>query len=249
MLDVHPPHEAAHTWKDFFIHIATICVGLLIAIGLEQTVEAIHQHRERHELMEQLNAENQQILKYAEHAAEREELTINWYAARLDAMQAVLTQQQPYRPPVRPVLAGANSPGDPVWRAAKASGRTSILSEQSVIANSEIEELLIEREAAGASAEQIATGPLTLACARLPLQPGTLQSDYAHADKHELQDCLVTLMTFYQARRTLYARSAYVIGAEKAILAGETDIDSISRREAEELGVRFSKLQPAPIPQ
>jgi len=23
MLDVHPPHEAAHTWKDFFIHIAT----------------------------------------------------------------------------------------------------------------------------------------------------------------------------------------------------------------------------------
>ena len=32
MLDVHPPHEAAHTWKDFFIHIATICVGLLIAV-------------------------------------------------------------------------------------------------------------------------------------------------------------------------------------------------------------------------
>jgi hypothetical protein len=24
MLDVYPPHEAAHTWKDFFIHIATI---------------------------------------------------------------------------------------------------------------------------------------------------------------------------------------------------------------------------------
>jgi hypothetical protein len=33
MLDVHPPHEAAHTWKDFFIHVGTICVGLLIAIG------------------------------------------------------------------------------------------------------------------------------------------------------------------------------------------------------------------------
>jgi hypothetical protein len=42
MLDVHPPHEAAHTWKDFFIHIATICVGLLIAIGLEQSVEWLH---------------------------------------------------------------------------------------------------------------------------------------------------------------------------------------------------------------
>ncbi|MGH8335618.1 MAG: hypothetical protein ACRETL_02060 [Gammaproteobacteria bacterium] len=42
MLDVHPPHEAARTWTDFFIHIATIVVGLLIAIGLEQAVERIH---------------------------------------------------------------------------------------------------------------------------------------------------------------------------------------------------------------
>jgi hypothetical protein len=49
MLDVHPPHEAVHTWRDFFIHIATIVVGLLIAVGLEQTVEAIHR---RHQLGE-----------------------------------------------------------------------------------------------------------------------------------------------------------------------------------------------------
>jgi hypothetical protein len=41
---MHPPREAAHTWKDFFIHIATICVGLLIAIALEQTVEALHHY-------------------------------------------------------------------------------------------------------------------------------------------------------------------------------------------------------------
>ena len=44
MLDVHPPHHTVNTWRDFFIHIATIVIGLLIAVGLEQTVEAIH-HR------------------------------------------------------------------------------------------------------------------------------------------------------------------------------------------------------------
>jgi hypothetical protein len=38
MLDVHPPHEAVHTWKDFCIHIIAIVIGLLIAVGLEQTV-------------------------------------------------------------------------------------------------------------------------------------------------------------------------------------------------------------------
>ena len=44
MLDVHAPHEPIHTWKSFFIHIATIVIGLLIAVGLEQTVEYVH-HR------------------------------------------------------------------------------------------------------------------------------------------------------------------------------------------------------------
>jgi hypothetical protein len=44
MLDVHPAHHAATTWRDFFIHIATIVLGLLIAISLEQTVEYFH-HR------------------------------------------------------------------------------------------------------------------------------------------------------------------------------------------------------------
>ena len=59
-MDVHPPHHAITTWRDFFIHIATIVVGLLIAIGLEQTVELlhhVHQIREiRHNLHDELTA-------------------------------------------------------------------------------------------------------------------------------------------------------------------------------------------------
>jgi hypothetical protein len=57
MLDVHPPHTPTHTWRDFLIHIATIVIGLLIAIGLEQTVEAIHHHREVAETREALRLE------------------------------------------------------------------------------------------------------------------------------------------------------------------------------------------------
>ena len=30
MLDVHPAHHAASTWRDFFVHIATIVIGLQI---------------------------------------------------------------------------------------------------------------------------------------------------------------------------------------------------------------------------
>ena len=57
MLDVHPPHHAATSWRDFFVHIATIVIGLLIVIALEQSVEAIHQHREAHQTRESLKRE------------------------------------------------------------------------------------------------------------------------------------------------------------------------------------------------
>ena len=63
MLDVHPPHEAAHTWKDFFVHIATIVIGLLIAVGLEQTVEAIHRSAERRDLLHDIHVECEENLR------------------------------------------------------------------------------------------------------------------------------------------------------------------------------------------
>ena len=42
MLDVRPPHQADHTWKDLLLHIAAISIGLLLTLGLEATVEWIH---------------------------------------------------------------------------------------------------------------------------------------------------------------------------------------------------------------
>ena len=65
MLEPHSPHQAVHTWKDVFIHIAIIAVGLLIAIGLEQTVEFFHHRHQRHVLLGAIRREcedNVQIL-------------------------------------------------------------------------------------------------------------------------------------------------------------------------------------------
>jgi hypothetical protein len=39
VLEVHPPHEPIYGWRDFFIHLATITIGLLIALSLEGCVE------------------------------------------------------------------------------------------------------------------------------------------------------------------------------------------------------------------
>lgn len=45
MIDVHPPHKAIGNAGEFFLHLFTITIGLLIAVGIEAAVEH-HQHRE-----------------------------------------------------------------------------------------------------------------------------------------------------------------------------------------------------------
>ena len=57
MLDVHAPHEGIHSVKDFFLHLFTITVGLLIALGLENAAEAMHHRHQRREAEETIRRE------------------------------------------------------------------------------------------------------------------------------------------------------------------------------------------------
>jgi hypothetical protein len=49
MLDVHALEHRINGIRDFFLHLFTITVGLLIALGLEASVEAIHHRHQRDE--------------------------------------------------------------------------------------------------------------------------------------------------------------------------------------------------------
>jgi hypothetical protein len=87
MLEVHPPHAPTHTWPDFFIHIATIVLGLLIAIGLEQSVEAIHHRHQRNELTEHMHAEAERNLPVIRESLVR----LQAQRAYVQSLQAVLS--------------------------------------------------------------------------------------------------------------------------------------------------------------
>ena len=41
-MEVHPPHEPVHTWREALIHIGLMTVGLFIALMLEGLVEYLH---------------------------------------------------------------------------------------------------------------------------------------------------------------------------------------------------------------
>jgi hypothetical protein len=43
-VDVSPPQQPIHSWKDFVLHLLTITIGLFIALTLEAAIESMH-HR------------------------------------------------------------------------------------------------------------------------------------------------------------------------------------------------------------
>jgi hypothetical protein len=106
MLDVHPPHQSTHTWKDFFLHIATIVIGLLIAIGLEQSVEWLHRRHELRETREALRQEREENLKFfAVNSADFHMVT----AQLENNLQLFLYLQQ------HPATPEEKLPGVPMW--------------------------------------------------------------------------------------------------------------------------------------
>jgi hypothetical protein len=56
-MDVHPPHEPIHSARDFFLHLFTITVGLLIALSLEAGVEHLHNRHLLHTAESNLRSE------------------------------------------------------------------------------------------------------------------------------------------------------------------------------------------------
>jgi hypothetical protein len=60
-MDIHKP-KAAHSWREFLIEIATIVTGILIALSLEQGIEAFHERQLAREAREAIDAEMRQDL-------------------------------------------------------------------------------------------------------------------------------------------------------------------------------------------
>ena len=91
MLDVHPPEHRIGGARDFLLHLATITVGLLIALGLENSVEALHHRNQRHEAEDKIREEirhNLESLAKAAPGLEQERATMHRFIAEMRAIQA-----------------------------------------------------------------------------------------------------------------------------------------------------------------
>jgi hypothetical protein len=129
MLDVHPPYHPANTWRDFFIHIATIVVGLIIAVGLEQTVEAVRHSIERRELIEDFHRECESNNKMIEANL----AIFNVELDRHNGIAGAIRQARPVNGivtvvvPSRQDMAEWRLPSHTVWTVAKSNGKAALL--------------------------------------------------------------------------------------------------------------------------
>jgi hypothetical protein len=126
MLDVHGPHETVRSWKEFFTHIAIITIGLLIAIGLEQTVEHIHHiyqlNEARRELKIELEANRKQL--------EKNLVAAQQLVAQLDSATALLRAAQASHSAIGQKLmyeAQFFWPLDGTWQAVKQNGSLGLM--------------------------------------------------------------------------------------------------------------------------
>jgi hypothetical protein len=125
MLDVHPPHAPTHTWRDFLIHIATIVIGLIIAVGLEQTVELIHHAHQRRELREALRSDTEINDAWARDDVERVDGRRHWALEQLTAVEQA-GPSGPLRLRRVPYME-LYIPNTGVWLAAKQNGQAALL--------------------------------------------------------------------------------------------------------------------------
>jgi len=126
MIDVHPAPHAAHSWREFLIHIATIAIGLLLALGLEQTVEHFHRLHQRHRLEETLHQEsllNRRIFAYNRDSIDEVRRNIRLNMANLDRDGKNFAPVSPTHDIFLPFI-------DTAWIVARGNGALGLLPDQ-----------------------------------------------------------------------------------------------------------------------
>jgi hypothetical protein len=121
MLDVHPPHSKIQSVGEFLLHLFTITIGLLIALGLEAAVERSHHRHQRDEAEANLRQEitdNQKQLAAVHEAIASEQANLIRSIRFLEAREA----NKPYDITGMSLAFSIVPLRDASWRTATATG-------------------------------------------------------------------------------------------------------------------------------
>lgn len=126
MLDVHMPEHGIHGFRDFFLHLFTITIGLLIALGLEASVEALHHRHQREEAETLIRSEIQNNLNNLHEGAPGAMAELQQMKTVLKTLEA-RTQSQPGVLHDSDFIFREGPMQDAAWRTASSTGALSYM--------------------------------------------------------------------------------------------------------------------------
>ena len=240
MIDVHAPHESAHTWRDFLIHIATITVGLFIAIGLEQAVEHFHHLHQRHLLEDNLRDELRTNLR-RDTKDFRVLADVRAYTVELkSAVTARRTgRPSPPAPPATNDLRRCELPSAPsiaIWEAAKLDATITLLPSQEI---SLYNSIVLQHGFTFVALDDFQHAAFALESfeERFVDTPGAFDMGYPAPPPNldtmspaDLTQYETLLATYIKAVDRITVRLHFFDRVTRAVLDGATDRDDLNRR-------------------
>jgi hypothetical protein len=233
MLDVHAPHERIHTWKDFATHILAIVVGLLIAVGLEQTVEYVHHSHQRKALREGVVADFQLYLLLVDEFTRANTQQLDDVAARIHQVRQFMEKRDTLGPPhFRPTV-----PPDTLrlgnTEAAKNSGLLQLLSPGEVATATDAE-VSFGRVAEYRETVRAATRKRTIFEQKFQSEDLPDSFNFSSITRLQLDDYLERLLDERAAISEYLGYLQLCHRGAVAILKGESDVNRLRLLEREE---------------
>jgi hypothetical protein len=224
-MEVHQPQHPIHTWREFFIHMGTLVLGLLLALALEQTVEAVHHHRQVRELHESLQQDGKKVVTDCNRVIAFADQTSRQSAARALLIRQAFARHQSLAVSPMQDSTDWDFPTDPAWRAAKASGLVELVPQSDVKVYSEIDSL-VDEFAASYPPYDIAARKVARFESRW-----RLNSASTAIPPEEMQAYLDLLDEKMDTVDHLRFWGMQLRGAQQSILNGERDLSKIQAAE------------------
>jgi hypothetical protein len=226
MIDIHPPHHAATTRRDFLIHLSTVVLGILIAIGLEQTVEYFHRRNQLHELREGAVTDARIYLHDVDQNRAANTRQIEDLTARIQQVRDAASQRHPLPPPgYRPALVISTIRLGNL-SAAKASGLITLLTKDEVASSADAEVGAIKAEALKERAQEAAT-KRTAFEQRFQTDYPSGPFDFSHITPAQLDEYLGLLLDERVRRTETLAYLDLMHRGSEAYLNGQRNLEKL----------------------
>jgi hypothetical protein len=231
-VEVHPPEHAIHTWREFLIHMVAIILGLLIAIGLEQSVEAIHNHYLRTQLEQDVRAEARSNVEILSNHLEKNIPTMLWYRAAAIAVRSAVPRDGyidvtlPPAPPTGVTASGLLAPERYIIPIARSSGAIALLprSVAEVYARLDFHAEEDEKEVDHIRDDQAALSQFVLSTG-VRIDPG----QHLHLTLAQRDSMVAVMSSYATGLYALLRRDNLFLNASKTIADGTEDVTGLER--------------------